>query len=256
MIKINETLAELGFEEKEIEVYLAAIEKVPISILELARKTKIKRTSIYNFHDHMIESGLIEKMVVGKRTLYAAAHPKDLPRFLERKMELLSSIIPDLSMLYGKSGSVKPKIRFYEGIEAIKNIYSDIIAKDMEGQLMLYYSNFEEEYKAFSNYFIEVFTERRIERKVRVQGIMSSSAYAEKHTQKNKRELRESITLPAEEFPIYSTVIIYNNKIAIISFGDERVGIVVESKHIADTQRSIFNLAWHGLLVRKKGKKE
>ena len=46
MKNVIETLKQLGFEENEIEVYLAAIEKVPISILELSKRTKIKRIII------------------------------------------------------------------------------------------------------------------------------------------------------------------------------------------------------------------
>lgn len=258
MKNIIETLKQLGFEEKETEVYLAAIEKVPCSILDLAKKTKIKRTSIYNFLDHMINNGLIEKVIVGKRTLYAASRPEDLTKVLEKKIEMLSEIIPDLSLLYGKSDSVKPRIRFHEGAEGLKNIYNDTITKEMEGGEYLFYSSFEEEYKAFAPYFWKVYINKRVERKVKVRGIMSEDIYSVAHTQEDKKELRESIVVSAKELEIPSTMLIYGNKVALLSLGNEKVGMIIESERIAKTQRSIFNLLWKNLKeierLRKKNK--
>ena len=38
---------------------------------------------------------------------------------------------------------------------------------------------------------------------------------------------------------------IYDDKVSIISFGeDELVGMIIESHEIADTQRAIFAMAW------------
>ena len=37
---------------------------------------------------------------------------------------------------------------------------------------------------------------------------------------------------------------IYDNKVAIISFKDDLIGMIIESSEIADTQRTIFKMVW------------
>ena len=76
---------------------------------------------------------------------------------------------------------------------------------------------------------------------------MPSDEYIKEHVKANKEELRESILLPEKEFPISNEINIYQNKVAILSFGDEKIGIIIESQQIADTQRAIFNLLWKSL---------
>ena len=37
---------------------------------------------------------------------------------------------------------------------------------------------------------------------------------------------------------------IYDHKIAMVSFADSLFGVIIESKALADTQRAIFEMAW------------
>ncbi|KKU45024.1 MAG: hypothetical protein UX62_C0043G0003 [Microgenomates group bacterium GW2011_GWA2_46_7] len=72
------------------------------------------------------------------------------------------------------------------------------------------------------------------------------------HAKDNKEELRETIILPRKDFPVSNEINIYQNKVAIMSFGDEKIGIIIESQQIADTQRAIFNLLWKSLKKTQK----
>ena len=52
--------------------------------------------------------------------------------------------------------------------------------------------------------------------------------------------------IPAEKFVFKTEINIYSNKVAIWSLKEEElVGVIIESAVIADTHRSIFELAWH-----------
>ena len=61
---------------------------------------------------------------------------------------------------------------------------------------------------------------------------------------KGKEELRELYFIPRNEFPFKNEINIYDDKVAIISHEDN-VGVILQNKNIADTQRSIHKLTFN-----------
>ena len=59
--------------------------------------------------------------------------------------------------------------------------------------------------------------------------------------------MRHLILISKERLVFSNGINIYNNKVAIFSF-PERIGVIIESEKIAETQRSIFELAWLGAI--------
>jgi len=247
MKKAEEILKELGIKDREIDIYLAALEGSPCSVIDLAKRTGMKRTSIYNFINNMIRRGLIIPTASGKKFLYAATNPNDLIQIVDKQKEKLLEIIPELSLIFTKSGSKKPKIRFYEGIEGLKEVYNDTLDQK-EGSEILAYANFEEVYRIFPETFRKSYLNKRVNRKkIFTKAIARIGKYAQVHSKLNKKELRETILIPEKEFPISNEINIYDDRVAILSFGDEKIGVIIESRQIADTQRAIFNLLWKNL---------
>lgn len=248
MKKINEILKDLGIEEKEIEIYLAALEGSPCSVIDLAKRTNMKRTSVYNFLNGMIRKGIILPTAVGSKFLYSAALPEDLVHLLDKKKERLMEILPELSMMFIKSGSKKPKIKFYEGVEGIKKVYHDTLTASL-GSEQLYYSSLESVYSGLSESFWKDWYTKRVARKIFAKGIMPSDSETEKRYSKkiNKEQMRDVILVPQHDLPIENEMIIYENKIALVSFGEDKMGVIIESRQIAGLQRAIFNLLWKAL---------
>ncbi|MBI2448584.1 hypothetical protein HYV44_03470 [Candidatus Microgenomates bacterium] len=251
MKKVIAILQELGIKEQEIAIYLASIEGSPSSVIDLSKRTGMKRTNIYSFLDDMVEKGLISPTPVGKKTLYAATEPENLVNILEKQKEKLLSVIPDLSLIFIKSGSKKPKIRFHEGVKGLQEIYEDTLDQE-EGSEILAYASFEDVYEIFSPAFREYYLKKRVEKKkIFTKAIARSGKHANIHSASDKDELRETILLPKEDFPVSNEINIYKNKVAILSFGEEKLGVIIESQQIADTQRAIFNSFWK-LLKKQK----
>ncbi len=61
---------------------------------------------------------------------------------------------------------------------------------------------------------------------------------------KPKKGLRERRVLPKEKFPFLGSLTIYGNKVALISQKKTVTGVIVENKEIAETLRTMFDLAW------------
>ncbi len=58
------------------------------------------------------------------------------------------------------------------------------------------------------------------------------------------KELRELRLLPVDARPFNTEVNIYGNKVAILTFGKEFVGVIMESEEIAATWRMVFEVIW------------
>ena len=143
MDKKTELLKELGLENRETKVYLAALEYGPTTIANLAYKSGIKRTSIYEFLPKMIEGGFVLPVVIKKRRLYEAAKTKDLEKIIERKRQIIKELEPELDAIIG--GDIKKyKVMVYEGTEGATVLYQDSLNLP-KGSEILSYSSF---YKA------------------------------------------------------------------------------------------------------------
>ncbi|MDD5396910.1 MAG: helix-turn-helix domain-containing protein [Candidatus Moranbacteria bacterium] len=241
-------LKKLGLSQKEAQLYLVALETGPSTVARLAQKSGLKRGTIYEFLGEMLEKGILEMSISGKRKLYAAVEPKKLSKIIDRQKEILENLLPDLSLLTIGS-SAKPKIKFYEGREGMLSVFYDIFELP-EGGEILGFATYEGIHNLFSKNEIDAYIKKRAAKKIRQKLIVPTDEHIEQRVSDNKKELRETIMIPRKNFLIKSDISIYQNKVAIVSLAEEQVGVIIESSQIADTQRAIFNLLWNSL--RKK----
>ena len=69
-------LQDIGLDNKEIDIYLGLLQVDSSSVLELSKKTKILRTSIYSVLDSLIEKGLVSEIKKGKKSYFQAEPPE------------------------------------------------------------------------------------------------------------------------------------------------------------------------------------
>ena len=119
---LTDQLKALGLNRTETRIYLYLLEQGLSTPPQIARGTGITRTNCYNILESLKEKDLIAEQTQGKRKAYLARDPEALVRSLERKKEIINEILPQLRGLYTTQKN-KPKIKFYDGVEQIKEIY-------------------------------------------------------------------------------------------------------------------------------------
>ncbi len=238
-------LKQLGLNENEAKFYLAALELGPTTILKLSKKTGLQRSSIYEFMDNLLEKGVIETVISGKRKLYKGAEPEKLKHLLKRQEELLDSIIPELSALMNK-GIQRPKIMLFEGTEGIKRVYEDLLDQP-EGSEFVAFTSVEDIMSVISESYKASFLNRRTKRNISVKVILKTDKFSKEYIADNKKEIRETKAVSKKDFPLSNEINIYQNKVGVLSFGDEKIGVIIESPQIANSMRAIFNLLWANL---------
>ncbi len=118
----KETLLEnLGLREKETKTYLAILELGSATIKPIADKAGIKRTSVYNFIDRLVEMGLITQARIRGRVHYQALPPSRLLELQKQNLLAVESLMPEFLRMFNTS-TRKPKVQYFEGPDQLKNI--------------------------------------------------------------------------------------------------------------------------------------
>lgn len=118
-------LSDLGLEEKDALIYLAALEIGGGTISDLATYCHIERTGIYYHLEKLLASKLIKTVERGKRTYYLPADPQRLKKLFEHKQQKFQEIFPQMEEHFAKKMS-KSIIRYYEGKDEVNRFYDHV----------------------------------------------------------------------------------------------------------------------------------
>jgi sugar-specific transcriptional regulator TrmB len=234
-------LQQLNFDDKEADVYLALLELGEANIEQIAKKSGIKRTTVYHVIDSLKEKGYIEMSKVGKKTLYYALSPKKIGEVLEDKKRLFEKIMPGLLSITNDIEK-KPKIRYFEGKEGIREIYKDTLK--YHGQEMLVWTT-EDILEYFDvDWLWDYYVVRRVENKIWQRTIAPDVEYAKELRGLDEKHLREMRFCDKDKFSMYVDITLYGGRfVGIMSFKDG-LGLIIESEGIYKTLKSIFEMNW------------
>ncbi|MDP2625106.1 MAG: helix-turn-helix domain-containing protein [Candidatus Peregrinibacteria bacterium] len=238
-MQLHSVLIDIGLTDKETKVYLGALELGHSPASEIALRAKLNRVTTYDILEKLIHKGFISTYTQKRIRYFSATDPDIIRSDYQQKYNNLKSALPDLRRLHGKTAH--PRVRYYEGLEGIKKVYSDTLTSKTE---ILNYADSKSIREYWPNYD-EDYVGQRVKKKIYLRGISPRDEYGKVVVAANKASHREIRLVPPTEFSFTNEINIYDDKVAIISFGeDELVGMIIESHEIADTQRAIFMMAW------------
>jgi predicted DNA-binding transcriptional regulator len=232
-------LEQTGLTEKEAQVYLALFELGQGRVMEIAKKTGLKRPIIYIILEGLIKRGYASQLPNTKVNIFQAADPSIILNKIKTTVRDLSEMLPYIRTLQNKGGK-KPRLFFYDNKEAIWGVYEEMSrSKDA-----FFISNY-----ALINQIFPGSVERWIR------------DYKNGHYGQIARHLMpgdnanisfsERISAIGQKVRIWTKLnesrmdfTLYGNKLAITLLDEEPFIFVVESKELADSMRPFFELAW------------
>lgn len=237
MENVQQVLIDSGLNEREANVYLAVLELGESTVLPIAKKAGIKRTYCYDILSSLANKGLVSYVQKNNRRRYHALDPKKMHMLLKNRFENFQEVLPQLSSLYKTSG--KPKVSFYEGKNGIISIYEqlwnvkkvDAIASPshIEKYLGDWWKNFS--------------TKILLDKKLTIREIIpfgNTKAYYHSFFKKPYHELR---FLP-KGINLTTDMMLFENKLALISYTSDLHAVVIEDSSIVDTQKALFEIIW------------
>ncbi|MES2088302.1 MAG: helix-turn-helix domain-containing protein [Patescibacteria group bacterium] len=237
-------LQNFGFGEKESLVYLALLELGHGTVTEISRKAGINRTTGYDILSSLANKGLASISGKEPKSEFAAEPPQAITNYLkkvaERTVEQIKKseeLIPELNLLHAKQN--RPRIKFYEGVEGLKQVYEDTLNST---ETIRAYANAGEVHKGIPNYFPEYF-KRRARKNISIRAIFPQTEAGIERASFDTEEKREVAFVPADRYNFSPEINIYDNKVMIASW-QEKLGVIIESAEIADAMKKIYELAW------------
>ncbi|MFH1456788.1 MAG: helix-turn-helix domain-containing protein, partial [Patescibacteria group bacterium] len=82
---VKNLLKYLNFSEKESNVYLALLEVGQSKASDIAKKTNINRTTVYDLCESLMKKGLLSKYKKSSGTYFNALEPQKLLDYLDRE---------------------------------------------------------------------------------------------------------------------------------------------------------------------------
>lgn len=247
MEKLEEKLSKIGLNEKEGKIYQALLKGGKMTIIRISKATSIKRTTIYHCLDSLMERGLVNKIEKDAHKYYYAEDPGDsLRALIKEKEEDIKKLIPDLKSIFG-TGLYQPEIRVYKNTGGIRKILNDVVAtKESVARYYLSEANLEDMAGAD---FVDEFVKKRIASGVKSLALRSFKYKPEREKDTtHAKQLREVRFVP-EEIIIKPYICIYDDKVAMISTKDEKLGFIIQSHEFAEAQKAIFDMIWNSVAI-------
>ena len=235
-------LLECGYTENQARTYLALLTSGSAPLSVVSRVSGIKRTSLYNFIDEMIERGLVHKVQRGKRWYYQAASPDSLISRQRDKLLALEDAAPTLREV--ATNAPKPaKVTYLEGATEMKSIVEEEINCAKEA---LYIWPAKDVVPTLGGVrYLTAMDKKRIAKGISVKSIhfKDKRVYLETGaaSPKNLREVRFA---PKDMKATMGVGIYDNGKVGFFSSKGESFGVLIESKEITELMRYLFRSLW------------
>jgi len=242
-MELRQQLQQFGLAGKKADVYLASLELGSATVIEIAKKAGIKRTTAYDILLDLVQKGLVSETSKGKKRLFVGEDPEKILKNLRSKEQMLSEILPLLKSVYNVRG-VKPRIRYYEGIEGLKETYNDTLK--YTGEMLAFAS--EDVVKILGNDWAYDYIKKRVKNNLRVRAIMPASEIISKdYFARDPEHLRVSKLIDPKKYPFSMEINIYGHSKVSLMSSKEQLGITIESTEIYNTMKLIFELVWDNL---------
>jgi sugar-specific transcriptional regulator TrmB len=232
MTELKSVLQDFGLTENEAQTYLILLRLGSATASEITQKSKIHRINVYDILERLQTKGLVSFVMIGKRKHYEAVNPQKLLDLEEERKKKIEEILPELSA-QRTLGKAPQEATIFKDKKGIRNILDEIAAsKEFD-----YFASGWGFYKYFPEY-ADIWAG-----KIEISKTKARCLISNKFRNQKIIEQVEFRYLP-NEFIFPSTTIIWKDKIFIIMWGEQPMGVLIRSKAVYDSNKQFFELLW------------
>lgn len=244
----SEFLINLGLTEAQANAYIVLVENGKLTPPQLSKSTGENRTNAYMLLDKLVELDLAKKLEGTSKATYRPLNPSNLEELVKKsrqealkREETVKQAMPELlSFFY--THSEQPGVRFFQGKNGILEMYDDILRTGKTLHLVRGATDKE----VVGQAELEKFINKRVEKQIRVKALTPVHGDANREPEQDKQWLMERTWVNTDLYSEPVEIDIYGDKVAFMSFGNEAIGIIIESPQIAESMRKLFDLMLKG----------
>ncbi|MDD5032064.1 MAG: helix-turn-helix domain-containing protein [Patescibacteria group bacterium] len=246
---LDSILREMGFSDNSIRIYIRLLETGYSSARQLAENLSMARPTVYDNLKLLINDGLVIEKEEENKKLFSIDDVKNLRYLTQTKIEklkkneqMINELLPSLNL---KASALQPKIKFYSGIDGIKQVLKDLMWNKNIKTLTMW--PISEMMDFLGRDYIEELNRRRIRQNISIRGIWPRDKVIDFKSYPfmgvGKGFLRELRTAP-KGMTWSMSYWIYEDKVAFISSRAESFGFVIHSRDFADLIKAQFEQIW------------
>ncbi len=241
----KDLLIEAGLNETQAVVYLELIKAGSLTPPQLAAKVQESRTNAYKVLEQLEELKLAKRSQETKKLVYRPENPVALEQLVEqRRTQALTTenkvkaSLPQL-LDYFFTYSEQPGVRYFQGKSGLTKIYEDHLRTRQD----VYFVRTPADDPYFGDVLYK-YMKQRAKLGIKAYGLSPYLPGFAKYAAENDAQLNRDMSwVPFESYKAPVEMSIYGNKVSLISFAEEAMGMIIESPQIAEAMRELFRLA-------------
>lgn len=244
---LTNALQQLGCNEKHIRFYRVNLAFGTATLVEIAKKARLQRSTTYVIAAELVAMGLINEDHKTYKKLFVAAEPDVILQKLDAKHRQVGrssiafkEVLPELRAAH-QTTLVRPRVRTFEGATGLVSVWKDILSEPQE---ILLWTNQKVENQIFGQNTHDLFINERLTKKIPIRVLAVNNDEGRELLVDAEGSLRQTKLLP-DTTSFTGETYIYGNKVAILDIGKDIFGVITENEQIATSQRTIFELVWN-----------
>ncbi|MBI2548069.1 helix-turn-helix domain-containing protein [Candidatus Woesearchaeota archaeon] len=238
----QEILQKMGLSTNEAKVYEALLTLGVTTANKIALEAKIQRRNVYDTIKRLKEKGLCSEYVEENIRKFKAINPHRLLDMLKEKEDALQQTLPTMIKHYEVISKVEETI-VYRGMEAIKNVYWDVIKVGEDYYTIGGRGNWLDPRWEF---FLPKFDRERLKKGIKFRHLFYYELKDPQHPRHAITKMLKNSKhrfLP-KDFTSSCSIIIYGNRVGSMTWGEEPMVVVTISDVIAEGYKKYFEFMW------------
>lgn len=232
---VKKSLGEVGFDNKEIQVYLSLLKIGETTATKISQETKIERTLVYYIVEKLINRGLVSFKLKNNVKYYSASNPEEILEEIREKEKSFLRVLPFLEQIRKQAYEEDVKVDIYKETAGLKAIMNDMFKQTREFLILGEQGQIQEHYPIIYQQYLRKLKDNKVKEKVIIREDLRGKIWKSKNSE--FRYISKDLLSP-------TTTLIYDDRILITLWEKPMFNILITSKKVADSFRSYFNHFW------------
>lgn len=241
-------LKRIGLTEGEIKVYDALLELGETTRTELAKKSGISPSKIYDVANRLLEKGVISSVEKNGVLHFSAADPERLRAFIEQKeaelqkeRAVVDAILPQLLLKYGKTKG-EADVEVFYGWDGLKTAFDDIVKSLGPGEENLIFGASSGHDSAQADIFFSQYYEKKQKKGFGTRIIFNEELRKNKVRTAMFQELPNVMRFLHQD--TFTEINTYKDTVLFIMLFKKPIVVRIRSAEAADSFRKFFETLW------------
>lgn len=242
-------LKKIGLTDGEIKIYSALLDLGETTRTQLAKKSGISPSKIYDVANRLLEKGIISSVIKNGIIHFSAANPERIKDFLETKeqeiqkeKQLIDKMLPTLLAKYGKT-EAETSIEVFYGWEGMRTVYWNIAKTLSKGDENYIFGASAGKNPKQADIFFSQYYQLVDKKKYKVKIIFNENVRCNK-----KRTGYYESTPPHEVRFLYQNTFteinFYKDTVLFVMLLEKPIVIRVKNKEAAESFKKFFQTVW------------